>query len=329
MSVPRLTSKMNRLLYEKSMKTDTDRLLDTKDYLSKILTSTQYLEINNKLQALPNQMALAAALAIGHSNPLNTAGRRAKRALKLLAYLLISDNALKNTELARIQNLPEGSEAPLIAEIRSWFTEPAANGTKVASDAVTSISKMPKWNNVNFDATDAVRGVYRVDKPFNCYNACVFWAFQSGAISKRYLWNKLQGKDGNTFFPTYSQVGWTTILKFRPDGSSEIDTTGTGPIIVPAGHTVYFETPAKVFGHVACSLGDGRVISQNSVNIGTSKLNALSSTIQPEFDKMANAITHIVSIRDMIAHYFNVANGYRSIQVTNGCFWDPIPAAER
>jgi len=33
-------------------------------------------------------------------------------------------------------------------------------------------------------------------------------------------------------------------------------------VVVPVGRTVYFETPAKVFGHVALSLGDGRCISQ-------------------------------------------------------------------
>jgi hypothetical protein len=226
-------------------------------------------------------------------------------------------------------NLPEGNEAALRAEIESWFPDAGVAGAQVAADALANIARMPKWNNVNFGAADAVRGVYHVNKPFNCYNACVFWAFQAGAISKRYLWNKLQGKDGNAFFPVFSQVGWTTILEMRPDGTNEIDTTGVGPIVIPAGRTIYFETPAKVFGHVACSLGDGRVISQNSVNIGDTKLNALPAPIRPEFDKMANAITHVVSIRDMIAQYFNPANGYRSVQVTNGNFWDPIPQADR
>ncbi len=311
------------------MKTDTERLIDTKDYLSKVLTPAQYMEVNNKLQSTPNQMVLAAALSIGNINPLNTSGRRAKRALKLLAQLFINDNVMKINELTRIQGLPEGSDLALQAEIKSWFTDATASGAKVAADAIANIGRMPKWNNANFDARDAVRGVYHPNKPFNCYNGCVFWAFQTGAISKRYLWNKLQGKDGNAFFPIYSQVGWTTMIRYRPDGTTEIDTTGAGPIMIPAGRTVYFETPAKVFGHVACSLGDGRVISQNAVNVGDVKLAALPAAIRPEFEKMANAVTHIVSIRDMLAHYFNPSNGYRSAQVTNGCFWDPIPQGER
>ena len=69
---------------------------------------------------------------------------------------------------------------------------------------------------------------------------------------------------------------------------------------MPAGMTVYFQTPTKVFGHVACSLGDGSVISQNSVNIGDSAINRLTGTLKVEFDKMANAVTHIVPIRDML-----------------------------
>ena len=87
---------------------------------------------------------------------------------------------------------------------------------------------MPKWNNVNYEAATAVRGVYNPGTPFNCYNAIVFWAFQAGAISKRYLWNKLQGTNGDAFFPIYSQVGWTTLF----DHETRVDTIGSGPRVV-------------------------------------------------------------------------------------------------
>ena len=199
----------------------------------------------------------------------------------------------------------------------------------VAKHAKANIGKMPKWDNVNFMATDAVRGVYRADKPFNCYNGCVFWAFQAGAISKRYLWNKLQGTDGNQFFPRYSQVGWDTIIEHDNHKALIRDTSNGGPVIVPAGRTVYFETPVKVFGHVACSLGDGNVISQNSVNIGENEMGRVDPQWKGEFTKMANAVTHIVPIRALLTHYFNPDHGYRSVQVSNGAFWDPILITER
>jgi hypothetical protein len=311
------------------MKTDAERLNDTKNYLSNHITPAQYNEVMNLLATSPIRNQIPAALSIGNNNPFNSGGRRAKRSLMLLAMLLIDDAGQRTAEVTRIRNLPEGSEAPLIAEIKSWFTLPGITPALVAVNAVNNIGRMPKWNNVNYEAADAVRGVYHADKPFNCYNGCVFWAFQTGAISKRYLWNELQGKDGNAFFPAYSRVGWTTIIEYGPDKALVRDDSGGGEVIVPAGRTVYFETPTKVFGHVACSLGDGRVISQNSVNIGDTALGLLNGGVRAEFEKMANAITHIVSIRDMMTQYFNPDHGYRSVQISNGAFWDPIPANKR
>lgn len=311
------------------MKTAAERLTDTKNYLSNHITPTQYNEVMNLLAATPNKDAISAALSIGHHNPFNSAGRRAKRCLMLLALLLIEDPAKRNGEVARVKNLPEGSEAPLIAAIKSWFTLPGITPGLVSMHAKNNIGKMAKWNNVNYDASDAVRGVYDKTKPFNCYNGCIFWAFQAGAISKRYLWNELQGKDGNTFFPTYSRVGWTTVIEYGPTRNLIKDDSNGGEVIVPAGMTVYFETPTKVFGHVACSLGDGTVISQNSVNIGDTALGQLNGQVKIEFEKMANAETHIVSIRDMLTQYFNPDHGYRSLQISNGAFWDPIPVHKR
>jgi hypothetical protein len=311
------------------MKTAAERLTDTKNYLSNHITPAQYNEITTLLAAAPNQTAISDALSIGHSNPFNSGGRRAKRCLMLLALLLIDDVGQRTVEVARLKNLPEGSEQPLINEIKSWFTLAGITGTMVAMHAKQNIDRMPKWNNVNYEGPDALRGVYRIDKPFNCYNGCVFWAFQAGAISKRYIWNNLQGKNGNDFFPIYSQVGWDTVIEYDSHKALIKDDFGGGEVIVPAGRTVYFETPTKVFGHVACSLGDGTVISQNSVNIGDTALRTLNGALHVEFEKMANAVTHIVSIRELLNQYFNPDHGYRSLQISNGNFWDPIPAAER
>jgi len=327
------------------MKANAERLNDTKNYLSNHITPGQFNEVNSLIATIPNKNTLSAALSIGNSNPFRTNARRAKRSLMLLAMLLINEQGKRTAEVARIKKLPEGAEAPLIAEIKSWFILPGVTPDVVALHAKNNIVKLPKWNNVNYEAADAVRGVYNVNKPFNCYNGCVFWAFQAGAISKRYLWNELQGKDGNAFFPTYSRVGWDTFIEweFEKDasGATKMDGNGKekirvvkddsngGEIVVPAGMTVYFETPTKVFGHVACSLGDGKVISQNSVNIGDSALALLNGTVKNEFDKMANAVTHIVSIRDMINQYFNPRNGYQRIKISSGSFWDPIPINRR
>jgi hypothetical protein len=311
------------------MKTDAERLADTKQYLSNHITPAQFDEVMNLLAAAPHRNAIPAALSVGHSNPFNTAGRRAKRCLMLLASLFIGNSQQRDNEMRRIKNLPEGSAWPLIAEIKSWFILPGITPELVAMNARNNIGKMPTWNNVSYKAADAARGVYHNDKPFNCYNAWVFWAFQAGAISKRYLWNEMQGKDGNAFFPTYSRVGWTKLIEYGPAKNLLKDDSGGGEVIVPAGRTVYFETPTKVFGHIACSLGDGRVISQNSVNIGDIVMRRLPGPVKAEFEKMANAITHVVSIRDLLTHYFNPDHGYQSLQVSNGAFWEPIPTDKR
>lgn len=312
------------------MKTAAERLTDTKNYLTSVLMPGQYNEVFAKLQTATNQGAISDALSIGHNDPVTKSARRAKRALMLLALLYINDQAMRNTEVTRVKNLGEGAEQPLIDEIKSWFIIPGITEAMVASSAKTNIDRMPKWHNVNYEAPDAIRGVYRIDKPFNCYNGCVFWAFQAGAISKRYLWNKLYGKDGNTFFPIYSQVGWDTVIDY--DGQKRLikDDSNGGEVIVPAGRTVYFETPVKVFGHVACSLGDGTVISQNSVNIGDTAIAALTpQSLKDEFNKMANAVTHIVSIRAMLTHYFNTEHGYKTLKVGSFAFWEQVPTAER
>jgi len=200
----------------------------------------------------------------------------------------------------------------------------------VANHAKTNIGRMPKWHNVNFEAQDAIRGVYRADKPFNCYNGCIFWAFQAGAISKRYIWNKLQNKDGNAFFPIfYPEDAWDTLIEYDAQKRLVRDTSNGGQVVVPAGRTVYFVTPVKKFGHVACSLGDGTVISQNCVNIGDSGIANLQGAVKTEFTKMANAVTHTVSIRDMLTHYFNPEHGYQKLQITADAFWNRVPLAER
>jgi hypothetical protein len=312
------------------MKTAAERLIDTKNYMMSALLPGQYNEVFSKLQTAPNQTAISDALSIGQHDPVTKAARRAKRSLMLLALLYINDQALRNGEVARVKNLAEGSEQPLIEEIKSWFVLPGVTEAMVANHAKTNIDKMPKWHNVNYEAPDAIRGVYRIDKPFNCYNGCVFWAFQAGAISKRYLWNKLQGKDGNAFFPIYSQVGWDTVIDHDGQRNLIRDTSNGGEVIVPAGRTVYFETPVKVFGHVACSLGDGTVISQNSVNIGDTAIAGLAPpSLRAEFSKMANAVTHIVSIRAMLTHYFNPEHGYKSLKTGSNAFWENVPIGER
>jgi hypothetical protein len=302
-------------------KTGDSRIDDTLVYLKHKLTPGRFQEVSAKVSALPNKAAVGNTLSIGHHGA-GTNARHAKRALMLLATLFVRDHRRADAvNCARA--LPENSEHLLVKEIDSWFCAPGVDGAAVAREAVSNVARMPKWNNVNYEAGSAVRGVYDASRPFNCYNAIVFWAFQAGAISKRYLWNYLQGNDGNTFFPNYSLVGWELLF----DHATKVDTLGTGAVQVPIGRTVYFETPAKVFGHVALSLGDGRCISQNSVMDFLPA--ALNGPNAGEWIKMSTATTHILPIREMLDHKFRPDNGYPRLKISSGNFWDPIPIAER
>ena len=307
------------------------RMTDTLDYLKDKLPKQNYVEIENLVPVRKTVEfdALAADLSIGNTNPMNKSERRAKRSLMLLASLFIEDAKFRGDEVLRVKNLPDKGEADLLAELQSWFSRDGVADDEVASLALRTIDRMPNWNNINVDPSQAVRGAYNKTQTFNCYNACVFWAFQAGAISKRFLWNKLHGKDGNAFFPIYSRIGWDTILENSGQPARlTTDLSNGGEFNVPIGRTVYFETPTKLFGHVALSLGDGRVISQNSVGL-LARPDLISNLYRGEVDKMLRAITHIISIRELVNIHFHLENGYKCVKVTKGPFYEPFAVSER
>ena len=321
------------------MKTAKERLDDTLAYMAKHLSGVDMKETNDLVTALGATRGdginplddLSSDMSIDNSNPFRKDARRAKRALILLASLLINDDKLRRDEVTRIKGLSEKSEPNLIAEMKSWFTIPGVTPAHVSLLAKSRIGAMPKWNNVNLESRDAIRGVYDKNKPFNCYNAVVFWAFQAGAISKRYYWNKLQDKNGNDFFPIFSQCGWEEVIKYdggRPPKLLFNRSPNGDYAEIPAGTTVYFETPSKVFGHVAMALGDGTVISQNSV-IPAIGLANLDPKWAAEVHKMTLADCHIISIAYMLKLHFHPENAYPVMKITSKPFWTAHPLSER
>jgi hypothetical protein len=312
-------------------KTRNERMVDTMSYLEEKLSVVRYNEIATLVDQKTDFEFFSTSddLSIGNSNPFKKNTRRAKRSLMLLAGLFINAPLMRQTEILRYKNLADVNEQGLLQEIDSWFTIPGVTDNMVTAAARVSQAAMAKWNNINLDASNAIRGVFNKTHSFNCYNACVFWAFQAGAISKRFYWNMLQAQDGNAFFPTYSAVGWTDIVvasQVPPVYTTDVSNGGEFNMI-PAGRTVYFETPSKVFGHVAMSLGDGTVISQNSIYTHDPTL--VRPIYQAEVTKMTVGITHILSVREMLNIYFNTKNGYVRIKQSNGMFYDPIPLNQR
>lgn len=266
------------------------RLNDTLAYMKTKLTSLQYDEVTRLLGsrnlgtlALSNNDDISKEMSLGHKNPFKKESRRAKRSLILLAMLFITDPIRMQAEIARIKLLPDSNETALVAKMQSWFTRAGVTGQEIADHAQRIKESMPNWANQNYFAWNAVRGSIDKTVGFNCYNACVFWAFQAGAISLRYMYNKLADFDGNKFYDTFFAGGSETVIEYRTiKGTNEngleekdpskwrseviSDRSRGGEVTVPAGVTIYFDQePNKKFGHIACSLGDGTVISQNHV----------------------------------------------------------------
>jgi len=318
------------------LKTKDERLQDTIAYIGAKLPQVDADEVANKVQNLsgPQQTTLGGKLSLGATGTsaqrtTNREPRRAKRALMLVTSLFLQDQAHRMQEISRVEHLPEGSETDLLDELKSWFTVPGVSGATVAAQAVTNIRQMPTWNNVNIDPQLAVRGNYQKHghQGFNCYNGVVFWAFQAGAISRRFLWNELHGKDGQQFFPIFSRCGWVTDIEWGAGRKLIKDDFNGGDCDIPAGLAVYFVTPAKVFGHVALSVGGGKIISQNSV------IPEFRDKILPEdeeaVDQMQHAVTHVIKIRNFYNIHYNQENGYIKLQHTATPFWEAFPQNER
>lgn len=320
------------------LKTKDERVADTLSYAQANLSAADWQEMVDGVNALSanDLKTLGSALSLGATGSsddrtTNREARRAKRALMMATSLFLENPAYLTIEMARIKLLPETSTADLLAELRSWFIVPGVTPGMVADEALANIASMPNWQNVNVPPELAVRGRYLQGAAyeFNCYNAVVFWAFQAGAISRRFLFNKLHGNDGNTFFPIFSSCGWVTDVEYRFATPPELvfDRFGLADWVVPKGMAVYFVTPHKKFGHVALSLGDGRIISQNAV------IPAYPDKIKPEDQvavaEMNHAKTHIISIENFWDIHYNPLNGYTKLQHTATGFWEPYVVAER
>jgi hypothetical protein len=319
------------------LKTKDERLQDTLAYVGSKLSDADANDVAGELGALSpqQQQALGGVISLGFTGTTkdertaNREARRAKRAIMMVTSLYINDLGYRNQEMTRVKGLPETSEADLVAELKSWFTLPNITGAQVAQHAVANIKAMPNWDNKNFQPEDATRGKYQKGKQyeFNCYNGVVYWAFQAGAISRRFLWNYLKGKDGQQFFPIFSRCGWVTDIEWGEGKKLVKDDFNGGDCDIPAGLAVYYVTPSKVFGHVALSIGNGEIISQNSV--APAFRDKIKDEDEDAVHQMERAETHIISIRNFYNIHYNQENGYTKLQHTATPFWEAFPANER
>jgi hypothetical protein len=163
----------------------------------------------------------------------------------------------------------------------------------------------------------------------------LYWAFQAGAISRRFLWNVQGDRDGKDFYPLFSKCGWVSVLKYEFQGLDKPhkllhDVYGKGKYNIPRGQTVYFVQANKVFGHVVLSLGNGMCISQNIVNtMEKDKADLVTEQERPAVVRMNTAITHIFSIKRFTELVFYPSNGYKELQYTQHSFWEDFAGKER
>jgi hypothetical protein len=304
-----------------------ERLTDTLNFIEENAKQT-HDEVSKVLKAKFKELSVGA----WNSKSKEKEARRAKRALLLATRLFLTNKTYLKAEMERVLALPETSEKDLLAEYLSWFATDKVKPSAVAKLAVENIGSMPNWDNLQCRASKMVRGAYDKTHKFNCYNGVVFWAFQAGAISRRFLFNKWEGLDGQAAFPIFSKCGWTTVIKWKVDEKDKSIKTVTdlskgGEIDVPVGHAVYFVTPHKVFGHVAMSIGNGEIISQNAVT--PAKADKIEKRYKKALDQMNKAVTHVISIRNFIDIHYHPENGYFELQYTTKPFWEAYDLAER
>jgi hypothetical protein len=308
-----------------------ERLQETLDYVESHVPDSLE-ELQAKLVELPvgERKTVSGLMHLGESNEQGKQGRKAKRALILATYVFLKNTAARDTEIVRVKALSSLNEPNLLVEYRSWFARGAVTGKEVADHAVQTMSQMPKWNNLQIKSSRAVRGRFDQDHEFNCYNGVVFWAFQAGAISRRFLWNYREGKDGNMAFPVFSKCGWITEMEYlaTPGTPTKVfDNSNGGEFMIDAGLAVYYETPTKLFGHVALSLGGGRIISQNAV--APDKPELIKGEYALALEQMRSARTHIISIRNFIDIHYYPKNSYFKLKRTVNPFWEAYPLQER
>lgn len=253
----------------------------------------------------------------------NAQQRHALRALLLCHQAFITNAITRNTETAHVRQA-HANTAPgnLLGHIRSWFTVAAANAIAVCAAASAQRALMPTWNNFSLQPRGLVRGVMP-NYSFNCYNALVFWAFQGGCISLRWIWN--------TWVPaTTNPLQAAALLPTPVVALPLLDPGGEHP--VPQGHVVVMQRVANPLGHTVMSIGGGIAISQNNKAVLPGAANGEPTLAKQQHAAAAindcnNSRCHEISIRFLVQEYYPAVQGYTPMH--HPPFWLSYAAATR
>ena len=302
------------------------RIDETLQYVQTKIGATQRNEINAALPAAgtPQYNQISQNISLGFHILGNENQRNALRALLLCHQVFIRDATVRDRETkAAKQAHANTPETALQQRIRSWFTLATGNAANVCTLATTNRAMMPMWNNIAIDPTTLVRGSMPM-KAFNCYNAVVFWAFQGGAISLRWIWNQ--------WFPaTTTALQETALLPGGVNAFPALD--GTGEYPVPQANVIVMQRKSNPLGHTVMSIGNGLCISQNNKAMLDSAADG-----EPTVAKKAHALAaiddcnhsrcHVISIRFLVQKYYTATpEGYTPMH--HAPFWLSYQANQR
>jgi len=253
----------------------------------------------------------------------NANQRHALRALLLCHQVFIANAVTRNLETAHVRQAHANTTAAnLLPHLRSWFTVAAADANAVSLAATANRGAMPGWNNTPLQARGLVRGVMP-NYSFNCYNAVVFWAFQGGCISLRWIWNTWELAINNAL--QAAALLPTPVAALPP-----LDGNGEHP--VPPGHVVVMQRAANPLGHTVMSIGGGMAISLNNKAVLPAAANNEVTLAKQQHAAAAindcnAARAHEISIRFLVQEYYPPVQGYTPMH--HPPFWLSFPAGAR
>jgi len=313
-------------------KSPQQRLDDTLRYIHGKIGGTQCAEMRRLLVQNNNRNrdVLSQNISLGRHLSGNKEQRRARRALLLCYQLFIRDVGARQRHTAEAKTvISSSSEDELIQRIKSWFTLSNVSVDKVCATAKAVRQSMSVYTNNDIIPSKIFRG--ERNSPFNCYNAVVFWAFEAGAISLRWIYNNWKPRFMFGVQEQFPALCPNALIPFPALGAG-------GEYDIPPGHTIIMQRAGNPFGHTVMSIGHGMSISHNS----KTQLAAVANVGPPA--KIPHNLTalnecntgrcHIVYTRFLTQAYYPAAaagvpavQGYNFVHHTP--FWQHYPQHER
>jgi hypothetical protein len=302
-----------------------DRRDQTLDFIEEKAGPGGRLKVQGWLANHPDRTAVSKAIGLGGIrgpmttwNPDETIRRKALRSV-LLAYLASDPVTLNDVPAAAAALKAEfgrETEEDLEAQL-TWFLhyDQTTVAQQVVQTARTHLNLLRTYENVQgWGRCLEWRRGGGAPNGFNCFSAVVWWAFQGGAISRRWL---------RTYWAhPLTHERCAELLKVDQAAAASAAS-------VPPGLTTIFQQSGNVLGHTVLSIGAGRCVSHNSVSPGAMPKEQREEANQDEgsvWYKMVAGIPHEITLVDLKKIY--APPGY-DLKAVPQPFWEYYPVVER